>query len=212
MSNIETLVRDAAPHASRSPEVFLAALAVSEEAAIAARPAHRKRRIAMGVSLAAVLAVSGGAVATAATQSLWWNAPNDVNIEAELATDSLDAFTTVRFIPAAEYADGIGVKTPGAEQAFQLAQTWLADHSFTVDVPPESQTVTDEDRVALPDTPSSIILQDKAQRASEDLIRADIDARGDHVAADLHDYLASNGVEDGLIVVDFTQGVYEVSR
>ena len=212
MSNIEALVRDAAPHASRSPEVFLAAVAVSEEAAVTARPAHRRKRIAVGVSLAAVLAVSGGAVATADMRSLWWSTPHEVHAEAEPVADGLDAFTTVSFIPAVGYADGVDADTPGAQQAFQAAQTWFTEHPFTADVPPRSQVVTEEDREAAPGKPNSIILQDKARLASEDLIRADIGDRGDRVEADLRAHLASNGIEDGLIVVDFVHGVYEVSR
>lgn len=210
MSNIEALVRDAAPRTAHSAESMLAAVAVSEEAAVIARPALRHKRVFAGVALTAVLAVSGGAVAMAASHSIWWSAPNEVTYEVDLATDSTAPFSTVSFIPAAEYASGVAASTRGAEQAFRLAQAWLIDHAFTVDVPQDSQVVTEDDRAAMPEAPNAIILQGKAQRASEAQIRAAVDARSSAVEVDLNAYLAEQGVEEGLIVVNFNQGAYEV--
>lgn len=215
MSNrTEALIRDAAPQVSRTPDVFLAALNVSDEAAKVARPVRRRKGLAVGAVLTGVLVLSGGAVAVAATQSLWWTAPYEVNSEGNPATDSTEPFSIVRFIPSASYANGVDDDSEEAQRAFRLAQQWLLERPFTAPVPAESQTITEADREQWTAAvmPNSELLRMKATRATSEVIVADVKARGDEVESRLREYLAGQGVDPALIVVDFTAGVFEVDQ
>ncbi len=210
MSNIEALIRDASPRTEHDPDIIRAALAVSEEAASLARP--RRGPAVAGVVLAAALTVSGGAIAVASAQTLWWTAPNEVTYELDLAPESAEPFRSVSYIPMAGYADGVDAETAGAEAAFHLAQNWLIEHAFTADVPQDSQVITDADRAARPEASNTVLLQDKAQRATMDQLLADAAAQSTEVEAALKAYLADQGIEEGVIVVDFAHGAFEVLR
>jgi hypothetical protein len=216
MSNdVETLIRSAAPHVTRQPDAFLAALSVSDEAAMTTHSAARKRRHVMTtVGVATVIAFAGTNVAAAATQSLWWSAPNEVVAEATPLGVDVAPVTRVSMILSADYAAGVDGTSPDAQAAFRLAQSWLAERPIVVNVPTEARTLSggEEESAVEQGIPPQIALEHKAIAATESAVDAAIAETYDELITGLESHLADHGVVPSLVVVDRENGVVEVLR
>lgn len=212
---IETLLRESAPRVTREPEVFLAALAVSDEAAATRRvETTRRRRAGIVVATATVFALAGTTAAAAATQSLWWSAPHQVVAEAIPLPGTLTPVTQVSYILAADVAPGVDGDSEAARAAFQLAQQWLADRPVVVAVPAEAQTLppADQQDAATQGVPAQVALEQRAIAATQDALAAAVAERLPALTAELGDYLSERGSDPALIVIDVTSGVYGVAR
>lgn len=215
LKDVETLIRDAAPRVTRQPEAFLAALNVSEEAADSLRATTgKRRRVGWTLGAAAVVALGGANVAAAATQTLWWSAPNEVNAEMAPVTDTITPVTTVSYILSAAFAPGVAGDSEEAKAAFQLAQQWLAGRPVVTAVPEGAQTLTADEAQGYIDQgwPAQTALEQKAIQATQDARDGAIKSGNDLLVAELVAYLTEQGVNPALIVIDTQSGVYEVGQ
>lgn len=224
-TDVETTMRDSAPRVTSHPDVFLAALSVSEESASAVR-STRARRSRMGWAIGAVtvVAVGGTTAAAAATHSLWWSSPHNVVAEAVPITGTDAPAKTVSCILEADYAAGVDGSTPEALSTFQLAQNWLAVRPVVVDVPVDAHTLSVAERETAAATlasdsseyeaavASQIALDFKAIDSTREAITSAAEADHDSLTGELSTYLLDNGGEPTLVIVGETGGLCEVGR
>lgn len=214
-NNVESLIRDAAPRVTQQPEVFLAALNVSDEAASSLdATAGKRRRVGWVVGTATVIALAGTTAAAAATQTLWWTAPHEVTAELAPVTNEVTPVTTVSYILSADFAPEVDVDGAEAKDAFQLAQQWLAGHPVVTAVPAEAQTLTADEAQGYIDQgwPAHTALEQKAIQATQTARDAAIESGNNALESDLRAYLTEQGVAPALIVIDAHNGVFEVGK
>lgn len=214
-NNVETLIRDAAPRVTQQPEVFLAALNVSDEAASSLRTtAGKRRRVGWVVGAATVIALAGTTAAAAATQTLWWSAPHEVTAELAPVADVITPVTTVSYILSADFAPEADVDSAEAKAAFQLAQQWLASHPVVTAVPAEARTLTADEARGYVDQgwPAQTALEQKAILATQAARDAAIESGNDTLVSDLRAFLTEQGANPALIVIDARSGVFEVGQ
>ncbi|SMH49025.1 hypothetical protein SAMN06295885_3191 [Rathayibacter oskolensis] len=143
------------------------------------------------------------------TQSLRWQAPNSVVAEAVDATGAAGRAVSVTFIPSAVYAPGVDAATPGATEAFQIAQQWLTEHAFTLPVPSDAQTLSDDRAVELDEagSPPRVALEQQAIAATSSGLSSAIGEGLPELEADLAAYLADQEIGPSLIVIEVSSGV-----
>jgi hypothetical protein len=215
VNNVESLIRDAAPRVTQQPEVFLAALNVSDEAAGSlGTTAGKRRRVGWTVGAATVIALTGTTAAAAATQTLWWSAPHEVTAVMAPVSDVVTPVMTVSYILSADFAPEADVDSAEAKAAFQLAQQWLAGHPVVTDVPAEARTLTADETQGYVDQgwPAQTALEQKAIQATQAARDATIDSGYDTLVSDLRAFLTEQGANPALIVIDAQTGVFEVGQ
>jgi ABC-type molybdate transport system substrate-binding protein len=216
MSNkVESLIRQAAPRVTQEPELFLAALNVSDEAARSLQAAAgKRRRVRWAVGVAAAVALGGTTAAAAATQTLWWSAPNEVTAELTPATDVVTPVTTVSYILSADFAPDTDPDSTEAKEAFQLAQQWLAGRPVVTVIPADARTLTADEAQGYIDQgwPAQTALEQKAIQATQVARDAAIESGLNALSSDLRAYLTECGVDPALIVIDAQSGVFEVGQ
>lgn len=215
LNNVESLIRDAAPRVTYQPEVFLAALNVSDEAAGSLRTtAGKRRRMGWAVGAATVIALAGTTTAAAATQTLWWSAPHEVTAELAPLEVAVTPVTTVSYILSADFAPEADVDSAEAKAAFQVAQQWLAGHPVVTAVPAEARTLTADEAQGSVNQgwPTQIALEKKAIQATQAARNAAIESGNDTLVSDLRAFLTEQGTNPDLIVIDAQSGVFEVGQ
>jgi hypothetical protein len=214
-NDIETLIRDAAPRTTSASNTMAAILQVGDEAAAAARSQSRRvrRRWIAGVASIAALALGTNAAA-AATQTLWWSAPNTVVEPTMPVGGHVLPATEVDEVLSATFAKGVDGNAAAAKSAFRLAQSWLVDHPVVVPVPKSAQTLTaaETQTAAKQNVPTKVALDGKAMTATEDALSTAVAAGHDKLVAGLDAYLTQQGANPRLIAVEAKAGLKTVEH
>lgn len=223
VNDIETLVQASSPHTTPRESSSALTHAVSEEARVAVQSTRRRRHSRWIAGAAATALVLGGATAaTAALRSVWWDAPNSVNVEMTPFVLTTSPVKKVSCILQADYAPGVDASSAEAQEAFRLGQAWLADHPIILPVADSALTLTPEEELAAlksrddEGTADSkafalqIALEFKATQSAWTAIDEDgLDtARAEELAA----YLSGEGIDPTLLVIESGTGLCDVIR